>query len=459
MALTQISTAGVKDDAVTAGKIPANAVGSSELADNAVDTAAVADNAVTTAKIADNAITNGKMADNAINTAELVDGSITTAKIANDAVTTAKIADDAVTSAHLASNSVNTAELIDGAVTQTKISDQAIINAKIDNSAAIAGTKISPNFGSQNIETTGTLAVDGEFQPHWIGHQSQCTENTHNTTVYWKVAEITGSGTEGGTIDFYGTDSYSSNSGNYAAGRTTLIVRHTTDNKLDGIYWSESGGWTPVRDICWKYTGSNNKYEIWVKKGAYNNVIPHITGSFDHVQTFGSSTGSGTLPSGATAFDNRWSLKMKDDSSDAISVDNEGLVTYPTRPCFHGGNVANTSSSNIVEYDVVHVNRGSHYATSNDRFVCPCDGIYYVSLFGMSYNSQGTMDIALRKNGSDYHGLVPYSASGGGTYHHVSGAGLVSCSENDYLQVHVGSGSMYGASNGRHTGFTVFLVG
>ena len=67
MTLTQISTAGVKDDAVTAGKIPANAVGSSELADNAVDNAAVASN------------------------------------------------------------------------------------------AAIAGTKISPDFGSQNITTTGTL--------------------------------------------------------------------------------------------------------------------------------------------------------------------------------------------------------------------------------------------------------------------------------------------------------------
>jgi hypothetical protein len=51
MALTQISTAGVKDDAVTSGKIPANAVGSSELADNAVDTAAIADDAVTFAKM------------------------------------------------------------------------------------------------------------------------------------------------------------------------------------------------------------------------------------------------------------------------------------------------------------------------------------------------------------------------------------------------------------------------
>ena len=51
MTLTQISTAGVKDDAVTSGKIPANAVGSSELADNAVDTAAIAHEAVTLDKL------------------------------------------------------------------------------------------------------------------------------------------------------------------------------------------------------------------------------------------------------------------------------------------------------------------------------------------------------------------------------------------------------------------------
>jgi hypothetical protein len=51
MALTKISTDGVKDDAVTAGKIPANAVGSSELADNAVDTNAIADQAVALSKL------------------------------------------------------------------------------------------------------------------------------------------------------------------------------------------------------------------------------------------------------------------------------------------------------------------------------------------------------------------------------------------------------------------------
>mgnify|MGYP004177206863 CR=1 FL=1 len=36
MALTKVKTDGVSDDAIMAGKIPANAVGSSEIADNAV---------------------------------------------------------------------------------------------------------------------------------------------------------------------------------------------------------------------------------------------------------------------------------------------------------------------------------------------------------------------------------------------------------------------------------------
>ena len=45
----------------------------------------------------------------------------------------------------------------DGAITSVKITDGTIVNADINASAAIAGTKISPDFGSQNIATTGTV--------------------------------------------------------------------------------------------------------------------------------------------------------------------------------------------------------------------------------------------------------------------------------------------------------------
>tara|TARA_Y100000401_G_scaffold78566_1_gene64151 strand:- start:357 stop:1529 length:1173 start_codon:yes stop_codon:yes gene_type:complete len=51
MSLTKISTDGVKDDAITKAKIPADQIEASELANNAVDTNAIQDEAVTLAKL------------------------------------------------------------------------------------------------------------------------------------------------------------------------------------------------------------------------------------------------------------------------------------------------------------------------------------------------------------------------------------------------------------------------
>ena len=46
-------------------------------------------------------------------------------------------------------------------ITSDGITDGAIVNADVNASAAIAGTKISPDFGSQNITTTGDITVSG----------------------------------------------------------------------------------------------------------------------------------------------------------------------------------------------------------------------------------------------------------------------------------------------------------
>ena len=45
----------------------------------------------------------------------------------------------------------------DGVITSLKIADGTIANVDVSSTAAIAGTKISPDFGSQNIATTGTI--------------------------------------------------------------------------------------------------------------------------------------------------------------------------------------------------------------------------------------------------------------------------------------------------------------
>ena len=66
MGLTQVSTDGVKNDAITKTKIPANQIEASELADNAVDTNAIANDAVTNAKIAAGVVNTSELTDNAV---------------------------------------------------------------------------------------------------------------------------------------------------------------------------------------------------------------------------------------------------------------------------------------------------------------------------------------------------------------------------------------------------------
>jgi len=46
-----------------------------------------------------------------------------------------------------------------GTVDSTMIADGTIVNDDINTSAAIAGTKVTPSFGSQNVSTSGTLAT------------------------------------------------------------------------------------------------------------------------------------------------------------------------------------------------------------------------------------------------------------------------------------------------------------
>ncbi len=65
------------------------------------------------------------------------------------------IDDDAVTMDKLAGGALPT----DVTVASANIVDGTIVNADINASAAIAGSKVSPDFGSQNIVTTGTLGA------------------------------------------------------------------------------------------------------------------------------------------------------------------------------------------------------------------------------------------------------------------------------------------------------------
>ena len=74
----------------------------------------------------------------------------------------AGLANDAVGADQLAGNSVVSASIVDG----------SIVNADINASAAIAGSKVAPDFSAQNVATTGTIS-DGKGNVRSIPSNAQ----------------------------------------------------------------------------------------------------------------------------------------------------------------------------------------------------------------------------------------------------------------------------------------------
>ena len=154
--ITSYTTTGGGNVVFTSGNIPASPADIRIFRETDVDTPKATYTAGSSVKAAD---LNDNQEQILFGIQEEQNQTIQTHEIKDSAVTTAKIKDANVTTAKIADSNVTTAKIADSAVTSAKIADGAIVNADVNASAAIAGTKIAPDFGSQNIATTGT--VDG----------------------------------------------------------------------------------------------------------------------------------------------------------------------------------------------------------------------------------------------------------------------------------------------------------
>ena len=267
---------------------------------------------------------NGNLTFQPVNTGGIGNGAVTTDKINADAVTNAKIADDSIDSehyvdgsidtAHIADLQVTTAKIADGAVNSAKIADGAIVNADVNASAAIAGTKISPDFGSQNVVTTGTLGsgditvtnaspkvnlVDSGNNPDWQIQNDDGTfriTDTTNSSTKLRIdtsgnvlipgnldanggIDVSGSITVTGTVD--GVDIAALNT---TVGNITTDVVSDTSPQLGGDL--ESNG-NQIKIGDGSGAGSTNKISF----GASDDLNIYHDGSNSYIK----DTGTGAL--------------------------------------------------------------------------------------------------------------------------------------------------------------------
>jgi len=160
--ITSYTTTGGGNVVFTSGNIPSSPAAIRIFRDTEVDTAKATFTAGSAVKAGDlnNNMTQILYAaqeeqNQTILTSDIKDLAVTTAKIQDANVTTVKIADDAVTMAKLNSGALPT----DITVASANLVDGTIVNVDVNASAAIAGTKVTPAFGSQNVSTSGTAAT------------------------------------------------------------------------------------------------------------------------------------------------------------------------------------------------------------------------------------------------------------------------------------------------------------
>ena len=130
-----------------------------------------------TADIGDGDITSVKLAPDAVNSAKIVDRSIQSSDLALKTITSNHLSPEIGTNgqvlsldnngdlawinsgaADIGDGEITSAKLANDAVTSEKIINDTIVNVDINASAAIAGTKIAPDFGAQLINTTGDIS-------------------------------------------------------------------------------------------------------------------------------------------------------------------------------------------------------------------------------------------------------------------------------------------------------------
>jgi len=273
-ALISIQTGGIGDNVISTSAIQDDAVDANKLRDSvsvdgnrAVTTNHIRDNAVTTAKIATNAVTAAELADNSVDTAAIVDGNVTTDKIADLNVTTAKINDSAVTSA--------------------KIADGTIVNADVNASAAIAGTKVSPDFGSQNITTTGdvsavdatisgTATISGLTYPTSDGSADQVLKTNGSGTLSFASATVYQGPTFRATLSAGAAAFFTRNT-------NTKVPYDTVTFDTDSCFNTTTNRFTPTKAGYYLVTAS---CALTFGAGGHPNTINHYIKVYKNGSTY-----------------------------------------------------------------------------------------------------------------------------------------------------------------------------
>ncbi|MBM3978128.1 MAG: hypothetical protein FJ299_14215, partial [Planctomycetes bacterium] len=244
------------------------------------------------------------IASGTITSVHLADGGVGPADLAGGAVTAVAIAPGSIGSAALLSNSVDTLKILDGSIT----------NADVATAAAIAGTKITPGFGSQNVTTLGSIGA-GTAAPNARIHANASSE----------VGLLAESAMNNGVVAF-------AHAGVVVPGVPPVAaVYGNNDAGGDGLQGTTSGGFgAGVRG----YSFAPSSYGGWFEND--NGVGLYAEGSKGLRATTSASGGDAVWASATATSGSAWGVRGESDSTSGIGVRGEAHAISGTNYGVYG---------------------------------------------------------------------------------------------------------------------------
>jgi len=252
MAIDQITTGIIKDDAVTAAKIPAGAV-----------VADVGTGGIATANLADDAVTAAKIADNAVGAAAIADDAIGTAQLAGDVAIS--------TSGNIATSGTGTLTVA-GASNFASIATGTLASAVVFPSGHVLQTKYlyGPNQASVTSTSTSWVAIDAQ----------ELSFTAIQTNGLWRISFYSGRIDANGSDNTICFNAYKSENGGAYAHISNPPSSHSGNYGLglfDAGAYEGYGGYHDAMYVATIAAGQTIKFKTYTRKnsgtGSTNYVV------------------------------------------------------------------------------------------------------------------------------------------------------------------------------------------
>ena len=302
------------------------------------------------------------------------------------------------------------------------------VNSGTDNeSIKVVSTDAGSYITFADNDTTGSTrigAVDNDFKI-----DANSAERVRITSTGQFIVGTNPSVSSGNIVHIEAPTSFNSGEtivnieGNNAAAAARIVLHNnnTGGSAYNEILGSDAGGQSTSSIRFYNTDQSNNYGEI----------------------AFGTRNQSGVPP------------------QDRMRISKEGYVTQAQRPAFDAGlSTGAVSATNPIVFNNAQVNRANCYNTSNGRFTAPITGLYFFYYGGLKDNNANVLRLKLRKGDGTYlnNGReLRLDASGGNYGDNGSMCITVSLTANEYVQVYVTDGTVYGQYNA-YTYFGGYLL-